>query len=71
MDLTIKQIVDCVFSEQVVAAIETPERQLERLIQSFVKQKCLEQQKIAKDHLFDVGQTVFLTENTLMPFPEI
>lgn len=44
--------------------------ELEQKIIQYAKQKCKEQQELAKEHLFDVGQTSFLTSKKDMPYPK-
>lgn len=41
------------------------------LMKEFAKMKCKEQQELAKEHLYDVGQTVYLTEKNEMPYPNL
>lgn len=68
--LTAKEIAKMTFSEQKFAALETAEQRLERIIIDYAKQKCKEQQKLAKEHLFNIGQTVYLSSKKDMPYPE-
>lgn len=39
------------------------------IMKQYAKLKCKEQQKLSKEHLYNVGQTVFLTEEKEMPYP--
>lgn len=39
------------------------------IMKEYAKLKCQEQQKLSKEHLCEVGQTVFLTEQEEMPYP--
>lgn len=70
MKLTAKEIAKMTFSEQKFAALETAEQRLERIIIEYAKQKCKEQQELSKKHLFNIGQSVYLTSKEDMPYPE-
>ncbi len=44
--------------------------ELEQKIIQYAKHKCKEQQELAKEHLFNVVQTLFLTSKEDMPYPK-
>jgi hypothetical protein len=41
------------------------------VMKRFAMLKCKEQQELAKKHLFDVGQTKYLTSKEDMPYPKM
>lgn len=70
MKLTARHIVQTFSRTEHAFSIETANAKLERTIIEYAKQKCKEQQELAKKYMLDVGQTVFLTSGEDMPYPK-